>query len=100
MAKTIRPLPDTFTASPTSRPYRQRYLDLLMSDESRGLVIGRTRIVAAVRGYLDEEGFLEVETPILQPRYGGASPSRSSRTRTSSTPISTSGSRTSSTSSG
>ncbi len=42
-----------------------------MNDESRGLAITRTRIVAAVRGYLDGEGFLEVETPILQPRYGG-----------------------------
>ena len=72
LAKTRRPLPDTFHGvTDVETRYRQRYLDLLMSDESRGLAIARTRIVAAVRGYLDEEGFLEVETPILQPRYGG-----------------------------
>src|SRR6478735_2961005 len=72
LAKTRRPLPDTFHGvTDVETRYRQRYLDLLMSDESRGLAIARTRIVAAVRGYLDGEGFLEVETPILQPRYGG-----------------------------
>ena len=72
LAKTRRPLPDTFHGvTDVETRYRQRYLDLLMSDESRGLAIARTRIVAALRTYLDEEGFLEVETPILQPRYGG-----------------------------
>jgi lysyl-tRNA synthetase class 2 len=72
LAKTRRPLPDTFHGvTDVETRYRQRYLDLLMSDESRGLAIARTRIVAAVRAYLDGEGFLEVETPILQPRYGG-----------------------------
>jgi lysyl-tRNA synthetase class 2 len=72
LAKSRRPLPDTFHGvTDVETRYRQRYLDLLMSDESRGLAIARTRIVAAVRGYLDGEGFLEVETPILQPRYGG-----------------------------
>ena len=72
LAKTRRPLPDTFHGvTDVETRYRQRYLDLLMSDESRGLAIARTRIVAAIRAYLDGEGFLEVETPILQPRYGG-----------------------------
>ncbi len=72
LAKTRRPLPDTFHGvTDVEIRYRQRYLDLLMSDESRALAIERTRIVSAVRGYLDGEGFLEVETPILQPRYGG-----------------------------
>jgi lysyl-tRNA synthetase, class II len=72
LAKTMRPLPDTFHGvTDVETRYRQRYLDLLMSDESRALAIERTRIVSAVRGYLDGEGFLEVETPILQPRYGG-----------------------------
>ena len=51
--------------------YRRRYLDLLMNEDSRRLAATRTRIVAEVRAYLDGEGFLEVETPILQPRYGG-----------------------------
>ncbi len=52
--------------------YRKRYLDLLMNDEVRGDFVLRAKIVTAVRSYLDGEGFVEVETPILQPRYGGA----------------------------
>ena len=72
LAKIRRPLPDTFHGvTDTETRYRQRYLDLLMNDESRELARKRTQIVAAVRAYLDGEGFLEVETPILQPRYGG-----------------------------
>jgi lysyl-tRNA synthetase, class II len=73
LAKIQRPLPDTFHGlTETETRYRQRYLDLLMSPESRADVELRARMVAAVRRYLDERGFLEVETPILQPRYGGA----------------------------
>src|SRR5689334_13462624 len=72
LAKIRRPLPDTFHGvTDTETRYRQRYLDLLMNEDSRRLFETRTKIVAAVRGYLDSEGFLEVETPILQPRYGG-----------------------------
>jgi lysyl-tRNA synthetase, class II len=72
LAKIRRPLPDTFHGvTDTETRYRQRYLDLLMNEESRELAVTRTKIVAAVRAYLDGEGFLEVETPILQPRYGG-----------------------------
>src|SRR5512132_1838637 len=72
LAKIRRPLPDTFHGvTDVETRYRQRYLDLLMNDESRELAATRTKIVAAVRAYLDGEGFLEVETPILQPRYGG-----------------------------
>ncbi|HSS80082.1 MAG TPA: amino acid--tRNA ligase-related protein, partial [Gaiellaceae bacterium] len=72
LAKIRKPLPDTFHGvTDRETRYRQRYLDLLMNDESRELAATRTKIVAAVRGYLDGEGFLEVETPILQPRYGG-----------------------------
>jgi lysyl-tRNA synthetase class 2 len=72
LAKIRRPLPDTFHGvTDTETRYRQRYLDLLMSEESRELACKRARIVTAVRAYLDGEGFLEVETPILQPRYGG-----------------------------
>jgi lysyl-tRNA synthetase class 2 len=72
LAKIRRPLPDTFHGvTDTETRYRQRYLDLLMNPASRELTLTRTKIVAAVRAYLDGEGFVEVETPILQPRYGG-----------------------------
>src|SRR3954470_14106081 len=72
LAKIRRPLPDTFHGvTDVETRYRQRYLDLLMNEESRALAQTRAQIVAAVRAYLDGEGFLEVETPILQPRYGG-----------------------------
>jgi len=73
LAKIRVPLPDTFHGlTDVEQRYRRRYLDLLMNEDSRRLTTLRTRIVAAVREYLDGEGFLEVETPILQPRYGGA----------------------------
>jgi lysyl-tRNA synthetase, class II len=66
------PLPDTFHGiEDVELRYRKRYLDLLMSEESRDEAIKRTRMVSAIRAYLDGAGFLEVETPILQPRYGG-----------------------------
>jgi lysyl-tRNA synthetase class 2 len=73
LAKIRRPLPDTFHGlTETETRYRQRFLDLLMSEDSRGDFEVRARMVAAIRRYLDGHGFLEVETPILQPRYGGA----------------------------
>jgi lysyl-tRNA synthetase class 2 len=73
LAKIRRSLPDTFHGlQDTETRYRQRYLDLLTNDEAREAFIVRSRAVTAVRGWLDERGFLEVETPILQPRYGGA----------------------------
>ena len=72
LAKIRVPLPDTYHGvTDVEQRYRRRYLDLMMNEESRRLFAMRTRIVAAVRAYLDGEGFLEVETPILQPRYGG-----------------------------
>jgi lysyl-tRNA synthetase, class II len=73
LAKTRRSLPDTFHGlRDTELRYRQRYLDLLMSEEARADFTTRARIVTAIRRYLDDEGFVEVETPVLQPRYGGA----------------------------
>jgi lysyl-tRNA synthetase class 2 len=73
LAKIQRPLPDTFHGlTETETRYRQRYLDLLMSEDSRRDFEVRARMVASVRRYLDGHGFVEVETPILQPRYGGA----------------------------
>jgi lysyl-tRNA synthetase class 2 len=73
LAKIKRPLPDIFHGvTDVETRYRQRYLDLLMNEDARADFALRTRVVTAIRRYLDEHGFLEVETPILQPRYGGA----------------------------
>jgi lysyl-tRNA synthetase, class II len=67
------PLPDTFHGlTDVELRYRKRYLDLLMNEESRGVALVRARMVSAIRRILDEWGFVEVETPVLQPRYGGA----------------------------
>jgi lysyl-tRNA synthetase class 2 len=72
LAKSRRPLPDTFHGlTDTETRYRRRYLDLLVNEQTRADFILRTRAVAVIRRYLDEHGFLEVETPVLQPRYGG-----------------------------
>jgi lysyl-tRNA synthetase class 2 len=73
LGKIKRPLPDTFHGlKDVEARYRQRYLDLLMNEESRSDFLIRTRMVSAIRRRLDEWGFVEVETPVLQPRYGGA----------------------------
>jgi len=73
LGKIRTPLPDTFHGvTDTEVRYRKRYLDLLMNEDSRRDAVVRTRMIAAIRAYLDGEGFLEVETPILQTRYGGA----------------------------
>jgi lysyl-tRNA synthetase, class II len=73
LASNRNPLPDTFHGlTDVETRYRKRYLDLLMNEESRELFLLRAKVVTAIRGYLDAEGFVEVETPVLQPRYGGA----------------------------
>jgi len=73
LAKNKAPLPDTFHGlTDIEQRYRKRYLDLLMNEETRRGFEIRTRAVAEIRRALDEDGFLEVETPVLQPRYGGA----------------------------
>jgi lysyl-tRNA synthetase class 2 len=73
LGKIRSPLPDTFHGlTDTEVRYRKRYLDLLMNEDSRRDALVRTRMVAEIRAYLDGAGFLEVETPILQPQYGGA----------------------------
>ena len=72
LSKIRAPLPDTFHGmTDVEQRYRRRYLDLLMNEESRAEAMLRARMVTAMRAYLDREGFIEVETPILQPRYGG-----------------------------
>jgi lysyl-tRNA synthetase, class II len=73
LAKIKRPLPDTFHGVQHAETrYRQRYLDLLMNEQTRADFQLRTRMVTAIRRQLDAWGFVEVETPVLQPRYGGA----------------------------
>jgi lysyl-tRNA synthetase, class II len=72
LAKIRRPLPDTFHGlQDVEARYRRRYLDLLVNEESRADALLRSRMVAEIRTWLDGQGFVEVETPILQPRYGG-----------------------------
>jgi lysyl-tRNA synthetase, class II len=84
LAKSLRPLPrgksyvrddgtavDTALADPEVR-YRQRYADLAVHEDVRAIFRTRARAIAYLRRFLDERGFLEVETPILQPLYGGA----------------------------
>jgi lysyl-tRNA synthetase, class II len=73
LAKSLRPPPDKYHGlTDVETRYRHRELDLLSNEETRELFILRSRLVAAVRAFLDERGFLEVETPVLQPLYGGA----------------------------
>jgi lysyl-tRNA synthetase class 2 len=73
LAKTARPLPDTYHGLVDAETrFRKRYLDLLVNEDTRRDFLIRSKLVAAIRRYLDERGFVEVETPILQPRYGGA----------------------------
>src|ERR671934_580044 len=73
LAKIRTPLPDTFHGlTDVEQRYRRRYLDLLVNEETRGDADIRARMVSAIRRSLDDAGFLEVETPVLQPRYGGA----------------------------
>jgi lysyl-tRNA synthetase class 2 len=73
LAKALRPLPDKWHGlSDKEVRYRQRYVDLIVNPEVRAIFVQRSRIVAALREHLQAQGFLEVETPVLQPLYGGA----------------------------
>lgn len=73
LCKTLEPLPEKFHGlTDVELKYRQRHLDLIMNQDSKKVFETRSKIVREVRNYLDGEGFLEVETPILQPIYGGA----------------------------
>jgi|Tabmets5t2r1_1033131.scaffolds.fasta_scaffold05614_3 lysyl-tRNA synthetase class 2 len=73
LAKTARPFPDTYHGLVDAETrYRKRYLDLLVNEEGRRDFVLRSAIVASIRRNLDIAGFIEVETPTLQPRYGGA----------------------------
>jgi lysyl-tRNA synthetase, class II len=73
LAKALRPPPDKHSGlSDVETRYRRRELDLIANEDVRRLFVDRAKIVSAVRAYLDGEGFIEVETPVLQPLYGGA----------------------------
>ena len=73
LGKALRPPPDKHAGLiDVETRHRRRELDLISSEEARKLFCDRARIVSAVRAYLDGQGFLEVETPVLQPLYGGA----------------------------
>lgn len=73
LGKALRPPPDKHHGlADVETRYRHRELDLISSEESRRLFVDRARIVSAVRAALDGDGFVEVETPVLQPLYGGA----------------------------
>lgn len=74
LSKSLRPLPDKHDGlQDVEERFRRRYLDALMSDEVRERFVVRSRIISLMRKVLDEAGYLEVETPALQPLYGGAS---------------------------
>jgi lysyl-tRNA synthetase, class II len=73
LAKSLRPLPDKWHGlSDTETRYRQRYVDLIMTERSRDVFRARSRIVRYLRDFLDALDFLEVETPMMQPIPGGA----------------------------
>ncbi len=73
LGKALRPPPDKHAGLiDVETRHRRRELDLIANEDARKLFRDRARIVSAVRAYLDQEGFLEVETPVLQPLYGGA----------------------------
>jgi lysyl-tRNA synthetase class 2 len=73
LSKSLRPPPEKFHGlEDVETRYRRRELDLMANEETRDLFLKRARIVAAVRRWFDSRGFVEAETPVLQPLYGGA----------------------------
>lgn len=73
LSKAVRPLPSSWHGfKDVEERYRQRYVDLILNPEVRKVFDARTRIVRFLRQFMDKKGFMEVETPVLQPIYGGA----------------------------
>ena len=73
LAKSLRPLPEKWHGlTDTDTRFRQRYVDLIANDEARRVFAIRFGAVAAMRSFLGERGFIEVETPVLHPILGGA----------------------------
>ncbi len=74
LTKSLRPLPEKFHGlADQETKYRQRYVDLMVSEETRATFIARSKVVSAIRGFMLDNQFLEVETPMLHPIPGGAS---------------------------
>ena len=74
LSKSLRPLPEKFHGlTNTDTRYRQRYLDLIMNPEVKDTFVKRSKIISTIRKYLDTQGFIEVETPMLVANAGGAS---------------------------
>jgi lysyl-tRNA synthetase class 2 len=73
LSKALRPLPEKFHGirDPEKR-YRQRYLDLIMNEDTRNIFVTRSKTVSAMRRFFEDHGFMEVETPMMQPLPGGA----------------------------
>ncbi len=73
LSKSLQPLPEKFHGmTDTDLRYRQRYVDLIMNEDVKKTFIARSRIIASIRAYLNNQGFLEVETPMLVSNAGGA----------------------------
>ncbi len=73
LAKSLHPLPEKWHGlKDVETRYRRRYLDILMNDDVKKIIETRSRIIKELRNFLDSKGFIEIETPILQPLYGGA----------------------------
>jgi len=73
LCKSLRPLPEKWHGlADVEKRYRQRYLDLISNEESKSIFTLRSKIITAIRSFLDKQGFMEVETPVLQPHAGGA----------------------------
>jgi lysyl-tRNA synthetase class 2 len=73
LAKSLRPLPEKWHGlRDVETRYRQRYVDLIVNPEVREIFVMRSRLIKAIRAFLDARGFLEVETPMMQPIPGGA----------------------------
>ena len=74
LSKSLKPLPEKFHGlTDTDTRYRQRYVDMIMNEESKEVFIKRSKIISKIRSYLDGQGFMEVETPMLVSNAGGAS---------------------------
>ncbi len=73
LCKSLHPLPEKWHGlADVEKRYRRRYLDLISNESTRDVFVLRSRTVSAIRSFLDKQGFVEVETPVLQPHAGGA----------------------------